>query len=173
MHLKDMKKIQNKGINRLAIEFLNHQAANDFVNNERLKNKGYNIFIPYNFISCKGLVRYIDLDIDISKFSEICRSNVEIISAKKLNRKVLTNNKPEYIATGSVLFTFKGTCLPKFIEFYGLALPVTIYIPPVTQCFSCLLYGHTKHNCKGKLKCFNCGEKNTIIMTRIRIHSLA
>lgn len=159
LQLKEVKKINNKGLNRLAIEFNNWFAANSFIKNSRLIEKGYKLYIPFNFVTCKGLVRHVDIDEDINNFANICKCDVEILSAKRLNRKVISNNKTEYVPTGTILFTFRGVFLPKIIHFYGLPLPVAIYIPPVTQCFACLLYGHTKKNCKGKEKCYNCGEK--------------
>ena len=62
-----------------------------------------------------------------------------------------------YQPTGLVLLTFKGVSPPKYVRFYGLEHSVCVYVSPVTQCFRCLRYGHTK-NCKGKEKCFNCAE---------------
>ncbi|KAL1488428.1 hypothetical protein ABEB36_014901 [Hypothenemus hampei] len=37
-------------------------------------------------------------------------------------------------------------------------LKVSLYIPPVIQCYNCLRYGHTAKTCKGKDKCFTCGK---------------
>lgn len=158
LNLKNVNKINNKGSNRISIEFSNFQSANDLINNENLKNKGYNIFIPGNYITCKGIVRHIDVDENIEDFDNICQSSVPILNAKRLNRKVIKEGKIEYVPTGTILFTFKGTYLPKIVYFYNLPYPVNIYVSPVTQCYSCLLYGHTKKNCKGKAKCFNCAE---------------
>lgn len=57
------------------------------------------IFIPGNFITCKGVVRNIDIDKDINNFTKFCRANVEILDAKRLNRKIIKDNKPEYVPT--------------------------------------------------------------------------
>lgn len=160
LQLKNVKTIKNKGLNRVCIEFISAQAANSFIENKNLKDKGYNIFIPLNFTTSKGLVREIDLDLSEAELLEACSCRNDIITIKRLNRKVFKNDTIEYVPTGTCLFTFKGTIMPKEIKFFGLSLPVAVYISPVTQCYSCLLYGHTKKNCKGQEKCFNCGEKN-------------
>lgn len=163
LNLKDIRKINNKGANRLSIEFLNANSANNFIKNETIAKRGLKTYIPGNFITCKGIVRNIDVDEDINDHKKFCRANVDIIDAKRLNRKIIKDNKPEYVPTGTILFTFKGTNLPQYIYYYNLPHPVQIYIPPVTQCFSCLLYGHTRKNCKGKEKCFNCaGTKHDL-----------
>ncbi|KAH1025043.1 hypothetical protein HUJ05_009852 [Dendroctonus ponderosae] len=136
------------------------EAANLFIKNKNLEGKGYNVFIPLNFTTSKGLVREIDLDFSETELLESCSCKSDIINIKRLNRKIFRNDKIEYLPAGTCLFTFKGTIMPKEIEFFRLPLPVSMYIPSVTQCFSCLLYGHTKKNCKGQKNCFNCGEKN-------------
>lgn len=159
LNLKNVRKINNKGINRISVDFLNRESANSFVQDETLIKKGYNLYIPSNLVTCKGLVRRIDLDENVEHFSLICKSNVEILHAQRLNRKVINDGKAEYVPTGTVLFTFKGTNLPQYVDFYNLPYPVNVYVPPVTQCYSCLLYGHTKKNCKSKPKCFNCADK--------------
>lgn len=76
-----------------------------------------------------------------------------------MNRRIFEDGVATYRPTGSVLFTFKGTILPKSLFFHYLELPVSIYIAPVTQCYSCLLFGHTRKICKGKKRCHNCGER--------------
>ncbi|KAH1015764.1 hypothetical protein HUJ04_007099 [Dendroctonus ponderosae] len=158
--LRNIKAIKNIGLNRVCIKFISAEAANLFIKNKNLEGKGYNVFIPLNFTTSKGLVREIDLDFSETELLESCSCKSDIINIKRLNRKIFRNDKIEYLPAGTCLFTFKGTIMPKEIEFFRLPLPVSMYIPSVTQCFSCLLYGHTKKNCKGQKNCFNCGEKN-------------
>ncbi|XP_050311094.1 uncharacterized protein LOC126746775 isoform X2 [Anthonomus grandis grandis] len=111
--------------------------------------------------TCKGLVRQIDLEIGEDELLKCCKTNshVEILDAKRLNRKIIKNGETNYEPTGTVLFTFKGVYLPKSITFYRLERPISIYISPVTQCFRCLRFGHTRNNCKGKERCFNCAKE--------------
>lgn len=161
LNLTDIKRINNKGLNRISVEFINFQSANNFLKNKTLIEKGYKIFIPYNFVTCKGIVRQIDADLTEEEILKFCKANngIEILQVKRLNRKVFKNNVVIYEPTGTVLFTFKGIILPRSINLYRLERPVNVYIPPVTQCYRCLRFGHTKNNCKGKERCFNCGEE--------------
>lgn len=171
LNLIDVKKINNKGLNRIAIEFNNAQAANNMVKNQTLKEKGYKIFIPFNFVSCKGICRQVDSDISEEELLKCASAGsyaghkVEILSVKRLNRKIINDSDKSFVyePTGTVLFTFKGVVLPNSVKFYHLERPIQIYVPPVTQCYKCLRFGHTNNNCRGREKCFNCGgeEKHT------------
>lgn len=156
LNLSDVKGVKNKGLNRVAVEFVSFRAANQFLQNKKLKDKGYEVFVPFNFVTCKAIVREVDMDLSEDDLKNYFTAPVEIISIKRMNRKTFKNDKPEYVPTGTCLFTFRGTIIPKEVYYCGMGMRVSIYVPPVTQCFSCLLYGHTKKNCKSKPKCFNC-----------------
>lgn len=159
MKLDDVIKMEKKGRNRLCIIFRTYQAANDFLNNQVLLDRGYAMFIPSNLISCKGIVRYIDRDITTDEIVNNAKAyDIKIISAKRLNRRVVNKeeNKADFVPTSTVLFTFSGQVLPRFINIYGLPMPVEPYILPVIQCQNCFLYGHTKKNCNGQIKCKIC-----------------
>lgn len=70
-----------------------------------------------------------------------------------MNRKVLmgeTGDKIEYLPTSTIMITFEGVVLPRYISISYLSFPVTPYLPPVTQCYKCLIFGHTSTQCKGK-----------------------
>ena len=137
----------------------NYESANNLINNAILKEQGYNIFIPYNYALCKGIVRFIDITISETELINCTNSPCSIVEVRRLNRRIVNPDKSiKYEPTGTVLYTFEGTLLPRFVSIYGLTSPVATYIPPVTQCFSCLQYGHTRLQCKSKKKCFNCGS---------------
>ena len=158
LNLTDVSKIANKGLNRVAIQFISYQAANALVNNKTLLDKGYNIFIPFNFVTSKGIARNVDCDISEEEILKYCKvyNNIKILNVKRLNRKVIKNETPVYEPTGTVLFTFQGVNLPRSVYIYGLDFLISIYVAPVTQCFKCLRYGHTSKICKGKERCLNC-----------------
>lgn len=158
LKLNDIIKINVKGKNRLEVEFSNYSAANNFVLNDELKNKGYNIYIPYNQVTCKGVIRQVDIEFNIDIIKNMMNSTIKILDIRRLNRKIIVDDKKEYVPTGTLLITFEGIILPRHVSLYSLNFPVSIYIPPVTQCFACLLFGHTSNQCRGKQKCRNCGE---------------
>ena len=163
LNLKDVKKINNKGMNRIGVEFTNFMAANNFVSNKTLINKGYNIFNPANYVSCKGIVRGVNKMFQVEEVVRYSEAPIRILDAVRLNRKVLgiSSEGPTFEPTNTILMTFEGTILPRSVKIYGLEKLVIPYISPVTQCFNCLRFGHTKKLCKSKKKCFNCGDSES------------
>lgn len=136
-----------RGKNKLIIEFNNPQGANNFINNEYLKNKG----------------RGISKDLEIQELIQNSSAITSILNIKRFNRKIIMDGESKYVATGTCLFTFEGKILPKSINIYGLEVEVVPYIIPVIQCRNCYRYGHKINNCKGKKICANCGiEHNEI-----------
>lgn len=158
-NVTDIVKLKIKGKNRIAIEFSNFLAANRFSSHKGLKDKGYNIYIPYNMVSCKGIIRHVDLDYDIEVLKKSIISPRRIINARRLNRKKINMDGAEYVPTGTVLLTFEGINLPRSVEIWRLPFSVVPYVPPVTQCHACHRYGHTKTLCKSRPKCYMCAEE--------------
>lgn len=157
--INDVQKILKKGKNRISVCFKNYLSANKFL--EQLENDGrYNVFIPNNRVTCKGIIKQVDLDFDTNLIKKYISSNIneiDILDVRRLKRrKMLDNNTSEYVDTGTICITFSGTSLPREISICGLIYAVTPYILPVVQCFKCLLFGHTQKLCKGKEKCQNC-----------------
>lgn len=61
MKLKDTNKIINKLRNKIGVEVINfNQSVNNLLRNKELINKGYNVYIPYNLVTSKGIVRRVD-----------------------------------------------------------------------------------------------------------------
>lgn len=161
LKLDSVVKFEKKGRNRLCVTLKDYQSANAFLKNETLLQKGYSMFIPSNQVSCKGIVRFVDRDIDMEellKFSHVS-SIIKIIGAKRLNRRVRKDDgSAEFIPTSTVQFTFSGKVLPRFVKIFNLPMPVESYVLPVIQCQHCFLYGHTKKNCNGSEKCRTCSK---------------
>lgn len=132
LNLTDIKKISIKGRNKIGIEFLNYSAANQLVKNPALKNKDYKAYIPFSCVSCKGIVKNIDPEIEIEELKHSLRSNIIILNIIRLNKRVNNNNEIQYIRTPTILITFEGTTVPRTVEVYKLSFLVFPYISPVT-----------------------------------------
>lgn len=149
---------EKKGRNRLCITFNSFTAANQFLSNKTLLDKGYSMFVPSNLVSCKGIVRYVDKSFtteDILKYASAY--NIDIIHVKRLDHRVINaRGEAEFKPTATVLFTFSGKTLPRFVEICRIPMPVEPYIIPVVQCQKCFLFGHTQKNCKSTPKCKTC-----------------
>ncbi|KAG5867789.1 hypothetical protein JTB14_002761 [Gonioctena quinquepunctata] len=101
MKLTDVKKINKKGKNRISVEFKTFQAANELAKNEELKKKGYDVFIPINKVTCKGIVKPLDKEFSdeiLKEYSEIktpinCRVlNVRRFTVRNKKQKNLNQN---------------------------------------------------------------------------------
>uniref|UniRef100_A0A6P7H007 Uncharacterized protein LOC114344424 n=1 Tax=Diabrotica virgifera virgifera TaxID=50390 RepID=A0A6P7H007_DIAVI len=160
LQLNSIKKINKKGKNRISVEFITSSEANKFLKNEAVIKKGYDLFIPYKNVTCKGVVRFIDksfTDEMIVKYSETKIDNCKIIEARRLSTKKKNSNRittsnqesslennaittknmeAEYIPTGTISITFSGTTLPKSIYICGIEHRVLPYILPVVQCYN-------------------------------------
>lgn len=161
LKFEGVKKINRKGINRLCIEFSNWEQANRFCDSEALSEKGYNMFIPRHLVTCRGIVKYIDKDISEEELKIVTDTHsIEILECRRLKHRCVDKetNQTTYEPTGTVLYTFSGKLIPREVLIFGVPMLVEPYIIPVIQCFRCLLFGHTKRQCRGKLRCHNCAE---------------
>lgn len=158
MNFNNILKVKQKGKNKIGIDFSHYQAANNLLKNEKLLNKGYKIYIPINQITCNGIIRRLNPDLSIDEIKNMIRSPFKVLVIKRLNRKILNENDKtiEYKPTGTLLITFEGTIPPTNLSISYLSFNVTPHIPPVTQCFKCLVYGHNKNQCRGNKKCLYC-----------------
>lgn len=85
LNLENVLKISQK--NWIRIQFSKYKKANNLVENEILKNKGYNVYIPYGQVSFKGIVRNIDLELTDHKFKSLMKPPINIPEAEKVIKK--------------------------------------------------------------------------------------
>ncbi|KAH1021887.1 hypothetical protein HUJ04_011371 [Dendroctonus ponderosae] len=105
--------------------------------------------------SGNNIGRFNDLKIAKDIFN-LKLDNIKYIKNKGLNRLSIefTDHKSANEFIDNSFLKGKGYSM--------LKKNVLPYVAPVTQCFNCLLYGHTQKLCKNKKKkCFNCGEEDT------------
>lgn len=160
LKLDNMQKIVRKGRNRIGIIFKNFCSANHFV--DRFQNdERYNVFIPYNKTTVKGIIRFVDIEFSEDDLVNNMFINVRgcnILNARRMNRRVKNGNDISYIPTTTVCLTLTGSVLPKEVVIYGLVFAVYPYLLPVIQCYNCYRFGHTKKLCRGKQRCGRCGQ---------------
>lgn len=158
-NFKGLKQINKKGKNRIGVVLSSYIEANEFLEHFS-KTQNLNVFIPSHKVTCKGIIRNVDLDIDIEKNVEIIKAkNNKVLESRRFNRKI--NNaegKAEYAPTGTICLTFSGTVIPKEVSIFGLMFRVAPYVAPVVQCYNCLQFGHTRKLCRAKSRCIGCGQ---------------
>lgn len=160
--LKGIKSITRKGQNRLGITFYSYDNANQFVQNQAIRTS-FNVFIPQHLTSVQGVIRQVDLSISIEELLANIQSSCKVISARRLNRRVVNNedNSTSYLPTQTVVLTFSGCFLPKSVYLFYVAMDVQVYVLPVLRCYNCLRFGHTAKLCKSKIRCPLCTEEHT------------
>ncbi|KAG5860917.1 hypothetical protein JTB14_003626 [Gonioctena quinquepunctata] len=150
-------KITRKGRNKIGIEFINHITANNFTRNGVLQEQEWEAYIPIILVSCRGIIRDVDLDADMGNIVKYAESACKILAARRLNKREHNKTKDtvEYVPDDKVLLTFQGKKIPESIQFDYVELRVQVYKSPVLQCTNCLRYGHTKKQCRSKIRCPN------------------
>ena len=82
----------------------------------------------------------------------------ELEHAGVIKAKVITSRRNDTLSkTATIILTFKGTDLPKYIYAAYLKFKVRAYVPPPKRCFKCQKYGHLGKVCKHKALCAKCG----------------
>lgn len=156
--------LKRVGRNRVSVEFSNPADANSFITHPLIMQNGYSTSIPTYNITRMGVVREIPVDWspeEISTNLEVPTGCGQIIKARRINRKVITNGSPEWQPTQSVILTFDGQTLPKRVFCCYNSLPVELYKYPTIQCFNCCRFGHTKLQCRSKPRCYKCSQNHT------------
>lgn len=156
--------IKSAGRNRIVVEFEDAISANAFLNHPLLAEQKFKAVIPTFNITRMGIIREIPVDWSMEEFLssvECSIPNCKAIKARRLNRKVITDGKPEWIPTQTVVVTFLGQVLPERVFCCYTSLPVGLYTLPTIQCNNCCRFGHIKTNCRSKPRCFKCSQPHS------------
>lgn len=156
-----MSSIYKNGKNRLKLIMKDRPSANILVTSEKMKEKGFLVFIPKFYVTKAGIIKGVYTELseeDIIKEIELPLEsqsrNVRVLSVKRFNRKV----NEEWIPTETVQVTFRAQQLPPHITLHYVRCKVEAFIPRVLQCAKCLRYGHSFKYCKSaKSRCNTCG----------------
>lgn len=157
-------KITKKGFNKAAIYFNSFRKANSFLEDQKfLENSHIKAYIPKSAISVKGLLRGVDTSFSeeeiLENISPINNSK-KIFEIRRIKKRVIEKGETLLVNTPLIVFSIKGRTLPEKIALFKCIIDTEKYIQPVVQCFSCLRYGHTASQCKGKPKCKRCGSED-------------
>ncbi|CAG4987138.1 unnamed protein product [Parnassius apollo] len=138
--------------------------ANTFLNHKSLDVNKYKAFISAFTITRMGIVRGVPCDWDekvIMENIDLPQNCGSILKVRRLNRKVYDGETPKFIPTETIVLTFDGKVLPPRIFICFNFLSVELYIYPTLQCFNCCRFGHTKMQCRGSPRCYNCGDNHS------------
>ncbi|CAH1108458.1 unnamed protein product [Psylliodes chrysocephalus] len=158
--ISNVKSIKKKGKHRVGVSFNLPHEANKILCNETLLREGYKIYIPQRFLTVKGIIRDVGYSITSEDILQNAGNKYNIIEARRLNRRIVTQEGIQYLPSSTFLLTFKGKKRPEEIEIYTYHTKVFAYVPPVTQCRNCLRFGHAQIQCRSKKRCNCCGESH-------------
>ncbi|XP_069360898.1 uncharacterized protein [Maniola hyperantus] len=156
--------VKNIGRNKVTVEFSTAAAANNFLTNPILSMCKFKAHIPSYNVTRMGLVKGVPVDWSMGELvdsMELPPGCGEVVKARRLNRKVLTDNTTTWVPTQSVVLTFRGQMLPSKVYSYHTSLPVDTYKLPTIQCLNCCRFGHTKTICRSKPRCYKCTQPHT------------
>lgn len=155
------------GKNRIKVETRLGEQANALVKSEKLKTKQVNVYIPYFTLEKKGVIRDVDIDLTDSEILDNLKTlysdTQKVVNIRRFNKKIVNKdtNSIEYKPTRSVLVTFRGQLLPRYLSIHHVRCEVHPFVPTVIQCHSCLRYGHSTAQCKSTItRCKRCSEKH-------------
>lgn len=98
-----------------------------------------------------GIIRDIDLDIKEEDIMKEVSSDVEVIYAKRLNKRSFNGDAATgWVPCEAIRLAFRGPSLPAYVLIHGLKVNVKPYVFPVTQCSRCWKFGHTRLQCPSK-----------------------
>lgn len=155
-----VENITRKGKNRLGIEFKKYTSANEFLCHDVVKRNNWKVNIPVSLVTAKGIVRGIEKSISMDELIKETVTERNILAARRLNKKVQTELGIEYVPSETVVITFQGKILPKYIKLHYCRRKVEVYISPVMQCRNCWRYGHINKQCRSKIRCPKCAEEH-------------
>lgn len=161
-NITDIINITSINKKKAKIHSSNYKSSNKIIDEPKLKNLGYEAFIPKNFISCIGVINNVLPKQDLEQLkNNISSINDGILIVESVVRITKWNHKEKTAEdTNSIMITFRGQSLPSEIRIYGVINKVRFYQRKPMQCRNCLKFGHPSARCKDDKLCMRCGKNN-------------
>lgn len=154
-NIQKIMRIQYKNRYRVLITLEDKNNADKLLNNSKFKELDYRSQSVHDVCMSYGIVKQVDLEINISEIKEDLKCDSEIASVMRLKRQTITG---EWVDSETVRICFQSSTLPPFVYSYGCRFKVEPYTFPVTQCSRCWRYGHLARTCpSNKVICPKCG----------------
>lgn len=155
-NITNIRRIKYKSPNKALVDFNTKEHAVKLLNCPKITELGYRCQLTSERNISYGVIRGVDLDINIEEIKESLESPHEIISILRLKR---LNLDGKWVDSESIRVGFKSSTLPSYVHAYGCRFKVETYEFPVTQCSMCWKFGHTAKFCPSKkVLCPKCGN---------------
>ena len=158
-NIKNINKIQYKNAYKVILEFEDRENAEKLVKCQKFIDLGYRSQLADEINLSYGVVKQIDLNIDVEEIQQSLESEYEVVSVRRLKRLGVSR---EWVDSESVRLCFKSSTLPPYVSMYGCRFKMEPYMFPVTQCSGCWRFGHLLKSCPTKIiRCPKCGENHS------------
>lgn len=152
----NINKVQYKNAYKVIVEFVDRKNAEKLVKCQKLLDLGFRCQFADEINLSYGVVKQIDLNIEVEEIQQCLESEYEVVSVRRLKRLGVSR---EWEESETVRLCFKSSTLPPYVSMYGCRFKVEPYMFPVTQCSGCWRYGHLIRSCPTKvIRCPKCGE---------------
>lgn len=149
----DIKKTSK---NRVTVYLSKFEDANNIINSLKLCEYKMKAFLPEYFISVKGVVTGIPLDMDENELKTDIETEYEIINVHRLNKFLDGKATP----SDRVAIIFRSSILPKYIKMCYVRSRVEAFVRRTIICHNCIRFNHLTNNCKGQKQCSNCSKRD-------------
>lgn len=157
-NIQHINKIKFKSPYKALILFNLKDEAEKLMKCDKMRELDYKCYMTFETQFCYGVVKGIDIDLDIKEVQESLSCECEIISIRRLKRQT---KEHQWVESEAIRICFKSNTLPKYVQGYGCQFDVEIYNYPVTQCSGCWRFGHLIKQCPTKkIFCPKCGLKH-------------
>lgn len=154
-NITDISRVKYVNPYKLLITFENEIGADKFITCQTFTELGWRRQKTWEVGLSYGVIRDIDPGLSENELLKEISCNVEVITAKRLNRRT----EEGWVSSETVRIGFSGPSLPPYIYLFDLRVRVEPYKFPVTQCSRCWRFGHVIKMCpSNKIICPKCGQ---------------
>ncbi|KYN28483.1 hypothetical protein ALC57_02095 [Trachymyrmex cornetzi] len=161
--IPDIQEIKKIGRGKIFIEAKSAAAANRLVDNPAFPKHNLKAFIPAFRVLREGVIQDVPTELELDYIRRHIESPCsKILDIYRLNRRITTNGKSEYVPSKTLRIKFAGQVLPRDVFLFKTKHEVRPFIPKPRICFTCYTVGHIAKVCKGPPRCLYCGNNGHV-----------
>lgn len=163
-NITDICKVKYINQYKIILTFNKEISAQKFLLCKKFDEEGWRRQKTLELALSFGVIKDIELDLTETELLKHISSQIEVATAKRLNRR----NEEGWTPSETIKLGFNGSTLPSYVYLFDMRIKVAPYKFPVTQCSRCWRYGHSVKICpSNNIICPKCGghHENCTVMT--------
>ncbi|XP_048004280.1 uncharacterized protein LOC125240433 [Leguminivora glycinivorella] len=157
-NVKGIIGVHRVNAHKVGITFKKPTPANTFLKMDSFLGKHkLKAFVPAMLTEAIGVIRYVPKEMSNEEIYKNISCDTEVISVKRFMRKV----DGKLVPLGTIAVTFAATTLPQYAYMQMYRYPISMYIPPLLQCYKCLKFNHSARVCRGEQMCSSCSGQHS------------